>query len=287
MDSEGDIFAMYQIVGASLPDLVVRAAQNRVVRLTGCEERQTLSKWLDRLPILGGRDAAVAQRAPHRAPPSGRRNKAARAERTAELELRAGRFEVPRPGAGAKVDGDTITLTLVVAREPSPPPGETPIEWRLWTTLAVETLEDAERVVDIYRKRWLIEELFKALKTGCAFEKRSYESRATSSVALALYLPVAVHLLRLRYFARNAPDSPADLVLSKPMVLALRAMVPKLPARLSVRAAFKAIATLGGHLTHNAEPGWLVLARGYEKLLPYAAGWLAATRSGTKDVING
>ncbi len=39
-----------------------------------------------------------------------------------------------------------------------------------------------------------------------------------------------------------------------------------------------AIAGLGGHLKSNGDPGWQVLGRGYEKLLAYEMGWLAAKR---------
>jgi IS4 transposase len=41
------------------------------------------------------------------------------------------------------------------------------------TTEAVETAEQVAAVVDAYRARWLIEEFFKALKTGCGFEAGS------------------------------------------------------------------------------------------------------------------
>jgi hypothetical protein len=39
-----------------------------------------------------------------------------------------------------------------------------------------------------------------------------------------------------------------------------------------------AIARLGGHLKRNGEPGWLVLGRGYLKLLDLAQGFLIAKR---------
>jgi hypothetical protein len=40
------------------------------------------------------------------------------------------------------------------------------------TTEPIDTPEQILAVVDGYRHRWKIEELFKALKTGCAYEKR-------------------------------------------------------------------------------------------------------------------
>ncbi|MBN2799762.1 MAG: transposase [Deltaproteobacteria bacterium] len=36
----------------------------------------------------------------------------------------------------------------------------------------LDTEEQLARVVDLYRKRWLIEESFKALKTWCSLERR-------------------------------------------------------------------------------------------------------------------
>ncbi|HET7545954.1 MAG TPA: hypothetical protein VFK05_39065 [Polyangiaceae bacterium] len=36
-----------------------------------------------------------------------------------------------------------------------------------------------------------------------------------------------------------------------------------------------AIAGLGGHITNNAEPGWLVLGRGFQFLLTLEQGWNA------------
>ena len=81
------------------------------------------------------------------------------------------------------------------------------MEWQLVTSEPIGTQEQVLRVVDWYRGRWLIEEFFKALKTGCAYEKRQLESFATLQIALALLAPVAWQLLLLRQLARAAPDA--------------------------------------------------------------------------------
>ena len=81
-----------------------------------------------------------------------------------------------------------------------------PIEWMLVTSDAVQTIEDATAVVDHYRARWLIEDYFKALKTGCAFEKRQLTTFDGLVRALALFVPMAWHLLVLRHLGRA--DSP-------------------------------------------------------------------------------
>lgn len=69
--------------------------------------------------------------------------------------------------------------------------------------------QGSERVVDIYRMRWLIEEYFKALKTGCAIEKRQLESKHALVNALAVLIPIAWRLLRLRALARENASAPA------------------------------------------------------------------------------
>ena len=51
--------------------------------------------------------------------------------------------------------------------ELGPPAGAPAVEWLLLTTLPVDTPEALAFVVDSYRARWVIEEYFKALKTGC------------------------------------------------------------------------------------------------------------------------
>jgi IS4 transposase len=81
-----------------------------------------------------------------------------------------------------------------------------PVAWYLVTSESVDTVEQVEAVVDAYRARWVIEELFKALKTGCNFERRQLESSQSLRIALATFLPIAVQLLALRRAARAEPD---------------------------------------------------------------------------------
>ncbi len=125
-----------------------------------------------------------------------------------------------------------------------------------------------EAIVDAYRARWLIEEWFKALKTGCAHENRQLESLDALLTAFGLLAPVATRLLALRWNARNGPTQPASTILSDDEISCLRLLEKRkrrrLPARPTVADALLAIARLGGFLTQNKTPGWLVLGRGWE-----------------------
>ena len=127
----------------------------------------------------------------------------------------------------------------------------------------------------------MIEEFFKALKTGCAYEKRQLESLATLLVALALLAPIAWQLLLLRHVAHRLPDGAATAVLSPRQLQALEAapVGTRLGPTPTVGDVLLTLARLGGHLRQNGDPGWLVLGRGLQKLLWMEAGWAAAERA--------
>ena len=161
------------------------------------------------------------------------------------------------------------------------PAGEEPVEWRLITSEPIDTLSQVLRIVDIYRTRWLIEEFFKALKTGCAYEQRQLESLQTLLVALALLAPVAWQLLLLRHLAQTAPESCAMAVFTARQLDVLRASSTRRPLgpQPTVAEALLAVASLGGHLRQNGSPGWQVLGRGRQKLALMESGWMAAEQA--------
>ena len=90
-----------------------------------------------------------------------------RKERTAELAVRFSPVELCKPLHGAARElPETIGLILVDVREVSTPEAGKPVHWRLLTTHTVTSLADAQRIVDLYRMRWTIEEFFRTLKTA-------------------------------------------------------------------------------------------------------------------------
>ena len=168
-------------------------------------------------------------------------------------------------------------MNVVRVWEQAPPRGEAPVEWVLLTTDPIATEEQILKIVDRYRARWTIEEYFKALKTGCAYESRQLEDHRSMANALAVFAPIACTLLDLRSEARRVPDAPAEATLTKSQIEVLRALgrVP-LSEQPTLRDALLAVAALGGHIKWNGDPGWLTLARGYADLMMLTAGWEAA-----------
>jgi hypothetical protein len=170
---------------------------------------------------------------------------------------------------------DSIEVAFVHAVEEHAPLNEVPIEWLLMTSEPIGTAQEAATVIDHYRGRWRIEEFFKALKTGCAFEQRQSESLETLLVVLGLLAPIAWQMLALRSLTHEEPNAPAETVLRATQIAAL-IHLKRLKPKSTVKQALWAIAGLGGHIKNNGPPGWLTLGRGLEDLDMFEAGWIAA-----------
>jgi IS4 transposase len=271
MDSEADSYALFWRMVERGDRFVVRLHHNRsVTNVAGNTTKldtdlPTLQGWFTREVALAARGSA------HRAN-QGRKRNLARHTRLVRLEFAAIPVTFHRPET-VRQGPLELRMHVVHVREVQPPDGEEPVDWKLVTTEPIDCVADIEAIVDMYRARWLIEEFFKALKTGCAFEKRQLESLSALLNALAVLTPIACSLLLLRNLSREEPDSSAEQVLSPLQLLILqRRKSTALPPNASVRQAMLAIARLGGHIKANGDPGWLVLGRGYQKLLDLAEG---------------
>lgn len=205
----------------------------------------------------------------------------ARTEREATLSIRWGVATLhPQQFSASKVPA--LSLNAVHVFESDPPSGQEPIEWMLFTSEPVTTLTHAIAVVDHYRARWIIEEYFKALKTGCAFEKRQLTSLDALVRALALFVPLAWRLLLLRHLGRSTASAPATAIFDAEQLLLLRALLNKRDASYAfaadptIRDAMLAIAHLGGHIKNNGDPGWQVLGRGFTRFVEAEAVWRLA-----------
>jgi hypothetical protein len=252
------------------------------------------NRLLDQAPKAHVQDMLAVQRAIVERPARLSRRKPHRVEiyakihpereaRTASLSMSAATVTLKRPasrGAHPSEKRPPASLTINVVRvwEPTPPVNEAPIEWMLYTSDAVDTPEQLLAIVDRYRARWTIEEYFKAIKTGCEFEKRQLHDYEALVNLLATFAPIAYRLLLIRSEARRAPEADALSVLTPDELDVLRA---RGRVRLSdspcVREIYRAVAALGGYIKYSStEPGWLTLARGFEKLQTLTEGWTAA-----------
>jgi Transposase DDE domain len=209
--------------------------------------------------------------------PQRRRTHPARESRVAKLCFSATKTTFKRPNIVGADKPKTIGVNVLHVFEQDAPEGQEPIDWLLYTTEPLKTKTEIELVVDYYRCRWQIEELNKALKTGCVVQTRQLESLDALTTMLALTLPIAVELLALRALAREEPERSAEALFSKPQLAALRHQCTHrpLPKNPTAKDVLWCIAGLGGHIKNNGAAGWQVLQRGMEKFVHFAAGWCA------------
>ncbi len=280
MDREADSYALMAELIEKKRRFVIRMAQAERRLAEG--EIRTIGEVLHRARTLAHREVPICARGENKMP-SYRKHHPPRAARLAQLSVSSETVTVARPGSASPslCPTERLTLNMVRVFEDSPPPGEPPVEWYLWTTEPVDTAEQALAVVDAYRCRWVIEEYFKALKTGCAIERRQLETTRALVNALALFAPIAWRLLLLRTLARQQPTEPAASILSDSQLQCLRFMLrrrkrPDLPQVPTVADIFLGIAAVGGHLKRNGLPGWAVIGRGYDQILCMQVGYEAA-----------
>lgn len=277
-DREADDYEMFYSLQRDGHRFVMRCLHNRL--LAGVEGRKKLRDALAEIETSVEREAQLTRRT-ERKTDILRKTHPTRGARTAKLCVAATTVELKQPQTRRLTPSTnfpgSLSINVVHVWEPEPPPGEEPVEWYLYTTEPIETAEQQLKIVDYYRARWVIEEYFKAIKTGCDFESRQLQDYEGLVNLLATFAPIAYHLLLIRSEARREPDQAALSVISEDHLCVLRALGRRpLPDAPTTRDVYLAIAALGGHIKYAPDPGWRTLARGYQKLETLTEGWRAA-----------
>jgi hypothetical protein len=283
-DSEADIFELFaeaDAVGTHI-DWIVRACQNRAILPTNGENSpenvaKRLNEQVAQQPVLythqihvRGRKAKVSCETRGRRQP--------RQSRAAEVEVRAMRITLRPPHRSDRVLPE-VEVNVVLVREMDPPPGDVPVEWLLLTNLPIDSIEAVQDVIQCYCVRWMIEVLFRTLKSGCRIEERRFETLPRLSNCLAVYLIVAWRTLYVCRLGRRCPDISCEAIFEPAEWKAVYRVVqgkmpPAEPPTLQVMV--RMVAQLGGYVNRRRadEPGpqtiWLGLARAHD----FALCWM-------------
>ena len=297
MDREGDMFDLMALALDLGSRFVIRGDKERALAdgsglvgdVLGTIKQQTSRNARLSRRVVTRRQQTIQPSPTKKREPYSRRQRqrfVAREQREAVLSVGATTVAFRRP-ATAHSERKSIEVNIVYVWEAEPPLGQEPIDWVLFTTEPVDTVAQLHTVVEYYQGRWIIEEFFKALKTGCAFEKRQLESYHALSNALAVFSVGAWRLLRRRAGSRASPEaSPTSVLSTTQLQLLQHRLKLRRPLETAQQALF-AVARLGGHLKSNGDPGWQSLGRGFEKLLLMQSGWTAAVdRILGEDVID-
>jgi hypothetical protein len=268
MDREGDNYDLFSHFQRESIRHIVRLAHNR--NLVGTTEK--LKEHALAARCVFRREVDISRRRQARELDQ-KSIHPRRDARTATLAVSAMSVELRRSNNHTPGVPPSLQVNVVTVQETNCPGGVEPITWFLVTTEPVRTRAQLEFIVDAYRARWVVEEFFKALKTGCRFEQRQLESFKSLDSALAIFLPMAVRLLALRGAARAAPSRRCSTLTPQQIAILRHHTTRFMPSRPNNQEATMALAEFGGHLRSNGPPGWVVLGRALERLLLIEMGW--------------
>src|SRR5439155_19142349 len=194
-DAGSDTFEFLDYEDLMKRKYLIRAAQNRRI-VVGHEADGARPLLFNHLRSL----AALAQRPLHVPARDGRPAR----DTVVAVAWAAVQLRVPRHPYGEHRKQPLLVWAIRVW-EINPPPGvKEPVEWILLTNLAVTSIAQAWEKVDWYTCRWVVEELHKGMKTGCAIEAPQLTTVAALQPLIALLSVVAVALLNLRDLSRRA-----------------------------------------------------------------------------------
>lgn len=274
-DRGADTFEFLEHEVRSGRTFVIRSAHNRSI-CVGHEPggaRTLLHQYARTLPELGHCELAVTQKVMVKKPKkTGQKTTSIRTKRLARLSVAAAPVLLRAPSSKNGHHGnEPLTVWIVRIWESNPPPGEEALEWLLITNHPVATAEAALLVKTWYEWRWTVEELHKAMKTGCGIETLCFQHVDRLQPALGILSILALTLLALRDAGRHpqAKDRLAREQIDEEYIEVLslwrhRSSRPDW----SQYEFYMALARLGGHSGRKSSPlpGWLVLWRGWEKL---------------------
>ena len=206
--------------------------------------------------------------------------------RRAKLALRHGAVAIKRPkNCSDKQAPPQLPLWLVEALEEDPPPDREPLHWRLLVSHPVTTAETARGIVELYRLRWHIEQLFRTLKLqGLDIEASQVDSPAPLTKLVALATIAAARIMQL-VAARDGSSRPALDAIDPDLLPLVHRLHRKLegatvaqtnrhpPGSLAWLAWI--IARLGGWKGYPSErpPGPITMHHGWIRFQHYAEAW--------------
>jgi Transposase DDE domain len=268
-DREGDIYAHW----ARTPDAHVHLL-SRVMHDHALSNGKTLRATVKHVAFAAKAVIDVPARLDRRA-------------RQAHLALRFGSVVLQRPQSTPEKDlPENVAVNFVEVIEQHPPKGAAPIHWLLLTTHQVATAADAWQMVAWYKRRWIIEQLFRSMKTqGLRIEDSQLETADRLMKLVAIAAKAATIVIQLVQ-ARNGEEAlPAGFAFSAEEIEVLDAINKKVqgktelqknPRRKNTMAwAAWIIAKLGGwtgYASHKP-PGPITFHHGLARFQTFVEAW--------------
>jgi hypothetical protein len=273
-DREGDIYESFCRLKSAGLDFVIRCAHDR--KLSDSEIK--LKKTLRTSEIAGKYQLSLPGNNPKRK------------KRIAKMTIHYSKVSLSRPDQIINKESYPASLTLYVVHvteDPSTvPANEKPVEWTLYTTHAIKTSEDALRIVGYYTARWMIEDLFRCVKSeGLNFEKSELESGQSLRKLFIITLMASFQILQLRQARDGNTSLRTSFVFSEEEIACMQDFLPRFEGKTdrlknphpieNLAWATWLIARMGGWKGYSSQrpPGVIILHDGWIRFHNMFEGW--------------
>ncbi|WP_132315420.1 transposase [Pseudobacteriovorax antillogorgiicola] len=205
--------------------------------------------------------------------------------------VRFGKVELLRNDGVAKSEPEKVILQLIDVREIDSPEKADPIHWMLLTTHEINSYSDALQVIEWYRKRWHIEQLFRsAMRSGLKLDEIQASSQEPIDKLAFLGLLASVETLQLTLCRDGKIDRDASELFLESELEVLQAQLSRLEGstknlqnphrRNTIAWCHWVVARLGGwkgKSKHGSPAGPKDIKRGLNRLRQITVGWELAT----------
>lgn len=266
-DRESDIYEEFYLVPDEDTFLITRSSHDRNLMcgqklFALLDETKSLGSYKVNLPALTGK----------------------RTSRVAKLEIRMTEVELKNPGRTNKDAPKSIKVQAIDVREKGVLKDK--IHWRLLTTHQVKTLEDCLQIIEWYKQRWHVEQLFRTLKRqGYDAESSQINSYDSLHKLCVLALICSVNSMKLTIARQSSSKRPITDVFEDEDLDLLEKINKKVQgATVKQKNPYKkgrlswsswVIARLGGWTGYACEhpPGPITMRRGLEIFETLKLGW--------------
>jgi hypothetical protein len=282
-DSEGDIYELFsEPRGEKNPvHFLIRLGQDRALEQDendDAPEARLIQDGVRQKPVLFTAPVSVRGREPKVNCQDRHARRQPRRSRETTVEVRAASLTL-RPPYRPDRKLPEVTVNVVWVREVNPPTDDEPVEWILVTTLPIDTVEQVREIIEYYRVRWMIEIVFRTLKSGCRIEERRFERLDRLETCLAVYLIATWRTLFVCRLGRTAADLDCEIVFApsewKSVWMAVHRKTPpkKQP---TLNEIVRLVAQLGGYVNRpnrKDPPGPQTVWLGLQRMRDLACAW--------------
>ena len=217
-DRESDIYEALCTIPTENTHLLIRSNSNRIL----CEDNMRLLDKLGTCEIKHTYNIEI-------------KGNKSRKSRNACIDLRYTNVDIKRTATtiGDYPDSVNMNCIYVVEQPKTVPAGEAPIEWRLYTTHQIDSVEQAMQCVQWYRARWYIEELFRLLKTeGMNIEASQLEAGVALKKMLLFSLQAALQIMILKIaYDQKREDCSAQTIFTDKQIQFMKILLPTLEGK--------------------------------------------------------